>query len=148
MGYRGVGLGVRLIGSDYPSVQLAIASQMVFREVLALIIDDNCILVDDENVEYYCIVDKYGLNTMAGSAINVLFGPLAWATASTAAGSGLVDGVHKLVFIKLKNGNRVLIQVEEMYMHMIKSHNKISKKKMSEENLEWIRYWLDLYYSR
>lgn len=108
------------------------------------------ILVNDDNVEFYSVVDKNGINSWAHSALRVagraipfvgaFTGPLA-ATVSRRHFGG--DSKEKLTFVKLKNGKRALIIVQEGYSHLIRSKNKKGKNDIDEDDWKWIKQALD-----
>ena len=150
MKYRSIGQGAKLLDSDYYKAELVLASEAIVKETMAIKDADDYILINDDNVEFYSVVDKKGINSVAHSAlrvagraipfVGVFVGPLA-ATATRRHFGG--DSKEKLTFIKLKNGKRVLMIVEEGYSHLIHSKNKRRKDDISENDWQWIKQALD-----
>ena len=134
MGYRNIGRGIRLVASDYRQPELVLASEKIVKETLAIKIDNEYILADDDNIDYYSIVDKYGMNSFAFNAIKVGLGTLAGTLARRKFGDGRQE---KLIFIKMKTGKRLLVIVNEGFAHLIRSRNKRQKEMMDEKDKDW-----------
>lgn len=150
MKYRSVGLGAELLDSDYYKAELVLASEAIVKETLAIKDADDYVLINDDNVEFYSVVKKNGINSLAHSALRVagraipfvgaFTGPLAVTVSRRHFGG---DSTEKLTFIKLKNGKRVLMIIKEGYSHLICSKNKQRKDDLSEDDLKWIKQALD-----
>lgn len=136
MRYRSIGFGMQLVATDYDEpVRILLASEKLVKEYMAIEVNGETLIMNDENVDYYSIVRKKGLHSVAGATVSVILGPLAHASADLAFGG---DSRMKFVFIKLKNGKRILVKVDEGYMHLIRSKNKHSKHDLSDEDKHWV----------
>ena len=140
MRYRWVGSAATLLATDYSgSVSLVLGSEKIVIETLVLKVDEDYIAMNDDDVRYYSIVAKKGLNSLVGATTRVLFGPLGHAVARAASGSPyFFDGKRKLVFIKLKNNKRLFVQVEEGNMRLIRSKNILPVEKINQDDERWI----------
>lgn len=144
MRFRGIGNAASLLKTDYKQATLVLGSEKIVKETIALKVGNDYMALNDDNVEYYSVIAKKGLGLLAGSTATVLFGPLGHAVARAATGSNYVfDGKKKIVFIKLNNGKRLLIQVEEGNMHLIRSRNKVSIENIDQKDENWVQKFLD-----
>ena len=142
MKFRSIGNYAKLLGTDYKSASLLLASEMLVKEYLAIKTDDGTIIMNDDNIEYYTVLSKKGLSLLGGSAASVFFGPLGHTVArrvarKTTGYARLIDGKITIVLIKLKNKKRVLVQVEEGGMRLIRSNNKIRKDEANKKDASW-----------
>lgn len=148
MRFRSIGGHIKLLGTDYRSASLLLASEKLVKEYLAIKTDDGIIIVNDDNVDYYTILSKKGLSLLGGSAASVFFGPLGHTIArevarKTTGYAKLTDGKLTIVLIKLKNKKRILVAVEEWNMRLIKSDNKIQNDKANKKDINWALDELD-----
>ncbi len=134
--------GVELVDSDYDGTYLVMAKESFFKETLAIKDTEKYeyVLINDDNVDFYTLIEKNGLGTAAFSAIKVGLGTLAGTMARHYAGG---VSKEKLLFIKLKNGKRIIVIVKEGYTHLIRCNNKRPKEEMSQEDIQWVRQALD-----
>ena len=138
--FRSIGGHIVLVDSSYNSATLYLASEMLVKETLALMVDRKVILINDENVDYYTIVAKKGLSWLGAMAAKAFTGTIGYSLARSRAG-GL--GTEKLIFVKLVDGNYILLQVEEGYMHLIRSKRKIAQNKLSKKESHLIDSVID-----
>ncbi len=150
MKYRGISNGIELIGSDYDSASLAIASEHLLNDILALKIDDdNYVFINDNNIDYCSVLGSKGLGKPIKSLLHApfwVFGGrvgILGSSAITAAMGG--SGKREVVFIKLIDGMRILLKVNDGYRHLIHCKRKINKNMIGYDDLEWIRYNLELH---
>lgn len=128
--FRSIGRHIALVDTSYDSATLYLASEMIVKETLALKINRNVVLINEENVDYYTIVAKKGLSWLGAIAAKAFTGTIGYSIARSRAG-GL--GTEKLVFVKLVDGNYILIQVEEGYMYLIRSKRKMVQNKLCKK---------------
>ena len=140
MKYRDIGKNVELVETDCYKPELVLASENIVKETLAIRDTYEYVLINDDTVEYYTIVDKNGMNSLAFNATKMFLGTLAGTLASHHAGGRTRE---KLVFVKLKNDKRILMIVGEGYMHLIRCKNKRHKDDMDEDDIQWVKYALD-----
>ena len=142
MKYKSLWSGIELLDSDYNNSHLVIAKETLFKETLAIKDTEKYIyvLINDESTEFYSIIEKNGLNSLAFNTIKVGLGTLAGTLSSHYAGGRTRE---KLIFIKLKNGKRILLIVEEGYSHMIRCTNKRNKDEIDKNDIQWIKQALE-----
>lgn len=140
MNYRSIGASTQIVESDYYKADLVLASEMLIKETMAIKDADEYILVNDDNVDYYSVVDKNGVKSLIYHAAKVGLGTLAGTLVKRKYGGGTEE---KLIFIKMKNSKRLLIIVPEGQYHLIRSKNKRPKDEISKEDMKWIEQALD-----
>ncbi len=147
MMYRSIGGNVELIDSDFDSVKIVLASKHLVKEYIAFKNDDDIILADDDNIEYYSVLNKKGLGSWKSSLVHAasyvtlgLAGTLVSTTTDILAGG---KNKEKVIFIKFKNGHHALIIIKDGYNHLLRSRKKVKKDAINDEDLKWIRHSLD-----
>ena len=142
MRFRSIGGNIKYIDSSYESASLLLATEKLVKETLAVKIGDDIILINDDNVDYYTVIAKKGLSYLGAMAAKIVAGTPGYAAAHGMAGGGYL-GKAKLVFVKLVDGEYILVQVEEGNMHLIRSRHKISQNKLAKSEKQLIDSVID-----
>lgn len=149
MKYRDIYNGIELIGSDYDSASLSIASEHLSKKVLALKVNGDYIFIRDYNIDYCSILGSKGLAKSIKSMLHPFFwflgGPVGTLGSSAITASMGGTGKREVVFIKLIDGTRILLKVNDEYRHLVRCKKMISKNMIGRDDMEWIRYNLEIH---
>lgn len=148
---RSIGGCAELLCSSYSdrSTKLVLASEYIVKETIAIKVGDDVTLMNDDNIEYYSILNKKGLGSWKSATAHTLLyflaGPIGTlgATAIDVAAGGKYK--RQLIFVKFKSGEKILILVEDGKKYLLRSKRKISADNIEDVDIQWIKRRLEEY---